>query len=57
MEHGGDLVVSLPGLSPQPAALRWRQDGYLGISFNRLIPLAKLVAWLQEARDGLRAAS
>ncbi len=57
LEHGGDLVVSLPGMEPQPAALRWRHDGHLGISFNRLIPLAQLVAWLQGARDGLRAAS
>ena len=55
LENGCDLSVSLPGLEPQPAALRWQQDGYLGISFNHLIPLAKLVAWLQ-ARDGLRAA-
>ena len=57
LEHGGDLVVSLPGMEPQPAALRWRQDGHLGISFNRLIPLAQLVGWLPDARDSLRAAS
>ena len=56
LEHGCDLSVSLPGLEPQPAALRWRQDGHIGISFNRLVPLAQLVAWLQGARDGLRAA-
>jgi hypothetical protein len=56
LEHGCDLSVSLPGLEPQPAALRWRADGHLGISFNRLIPLAQLVSWLQEVRDGLRAA-
>ena len=56
LEHGCDLSVSLPGLEPQPAALRWRQDGHLGISFNRLIPLAQLVGWLQQVRDGLRAA-
>ncbi len=56
LEHGYDLSVSLPGLEPQPAALRWQQDGYLGISFNRLVPLAQLVAWLQEVRDGMRAA-
>jgi hypothetical protein len=56
LEHGCDLSVSLPGLESQPAALRWQQDGYLGISFNRLIPLAQLVAWLQGVRDGLRAA-
>ena len=57
LEHGCDLSVTLPGLEPQPAALRWRQDGQLGISFNRLIPLAQLVAWLQDVRAGLRAAS
>jgi hypothetical protein len=56
LEHGCDLSVSLPGLEPQPAALRWQQDGYVGISFNRLIPLAQLVGWLQQIRDGLRAA-
>lgn len=57
LEHGCDLSVSLPGLAPQPAALRWRQDGCLGISFNRLVPLAELIAWLRDARDSLRAAS
>lgn len=56
LEHGCDLSVSLPGLEPQPAALRWRQDGFVGISFNRLIPLSELVAWLQDVRDGIRAA-
>lgn len=57
IEHGCDLSVTLPGLEAQPAALRWRQDGHLGVSFNRLIPLAELVAWLQALRDGVRAAS
>ena len=57
LEHGCDLSVSLPGLEPLPAALRWRHDGHLGISFNRLIPLAQLVIWLQGAGDRLRAAS
>ena len=56
LEHGCDLSVSLPGLAPQPAALRWRADGHLGISFNRLIPLPALVGWLQGVRDGMRAA-
>lgn len=57
LERGCDLVVSLPDLAPQGAALRWVEDGYMGISFNRLLPLAELVAWLQQQRDGLRAAS
>ena len=56
LEHGCYLSVSLPGLAAQPASLRWRADGHLGISFNRLIPLAELVGWLQGVRDQLRAA-
>ena len=53
--HVNDLVVSLPGFEPQPAALRWRQEGHLGLSFNRLVPLSDLVAWLRATREGLRA--
>lgn len=56
LQHGCDLSVTLPGLPPQPAALRWRQGGHLGISFNRLIPLAELVNWLQGVRYDMRAA-
>ena len=56
IEFGVDLSVSLPGLPPQPANLRWQEDGHLGIAFNRLLPLAELVGWLQQQRDGLRAA-
>ena len=55
LEHGCDLSVSLPGLGPLPAALRWRQDGQVGISFNRLVPLDQLVNWLQVVRDSMRA--
>lgn len=54
--HGNDLVVSLIGFEPRQAALRWRHDGYLGISFNRLVALGDLVAWLRATREGLRAA-
>lgn len=56
IDHGADLVVSLPGLEPQPAAVRWSEDGYLGVTFNRLLPLAELVDWLRATRDQLRAA-
>lgn len=56
MERGRDLSVSLPGLPPQPASVRWCEHGHLGITFNRLLPLGELVSWLQGVRDGLRAA-
>lgn len=55
LERGSVLSVSLPGLDPQPAALRWRQDGQVGISFNRLVALVDLVNWLQGVRDTMRA--
>lgn len=54
--HGADLVVSLPGLASQPAALRWTEDGFMGVTFNRLLPLTELVDWLRATRDQLRAA-
>lgn len=56
LESGADLVISLPGLDPQPAAVRWSEEGYLGVTFNRLLPLAELVDWLRATRDQLRAA-
>lgn len=56
LTKGSDLVVTLPGLDPQPAAIRWIEGELLGVTFNRLLPLAELVAWLQLMRDQLRAA-
>ncbi|MEO6113528.1 MAG: PilZ domain-containing protein [Sphingomicrobium sp.] len=53
---GVDVVVSLPGLTPQPGVIRWTDHGYTGITFNRLLPLGELVCWLQDQREGLRAA-
>lgn len=53
---GADLVISLPGLDPQPASVRWIEGGYLGATFNRILPLADLVAWLQAMREQMRAA-
>ncbi len=52
-----NVVVSLPGLPPQPGVVRWIEDGYCGITFNGLIALPSLVNWLQEQRGGLKAAS
>ncbi len=56
VEAGADLMVSLPGLDPQAAAVRWNADGYLGVTFNRLLPLADLINWLRATREHLRAA-
>ena len=54
--EGTDLVISLPGLEPQPASVRWNEGGQLGATFNRLLPLPDLVAWLHAMREQLRAA-
>ena len=56
LTKGADLVVSLPGLDPQPAAVCWTEGGQLGVTFNRLLPLADLVTWLHAMREQLRAA-
>ena len=56
VESGAGLVVSLPGLGPQAAAVRWNEDGFIGVTFNRLLPLTELVSWLRATRELLRAA-
>ncbi|MEQ7872478.1 PilZ domain-containing protein [Sphingomonas sp. ASV193] len=45
-----DIVVTMSGLEPLPGVVRWCADGFVGITFNRLIPLAELVDWLQAQR-------
>ena len=57
LPKGADVVVSLPGLAPQQGVVRWTDEGYCGVTYNRLLPLPLLVGWLQEQRSGLRAAS
>ena len=51
-----DLAVTLPGLPPQAASLRWRSEGHVGLTFNRLLALPELVAWLRSIREQSRAA-
>jgi hypothetical protein len=53
---GADVIVTLNGLAPQPGVVRWQDGSSYGITFNRVIALSDLVTWLQEQRDGLRAA-
>jgi hypothetical protein len=56
LDVGAAVVVSLIGLPPQPGVVRWVVGGFAGVSFNRLVPLAELVSWLQQQRDTMRAA-
>jgi hypothetical protein len=55
LPRGSDVVVMLPALAPMPGVVRWVEDGFCGITFNRLLPLPLLVNWLQEQRGGIRA--
>ena len=45
-----DIGVGLPGLAPIRASVRWQKDGQAGVTFNRLLPLSDLVAWLEDCR-------
>jgi len=49
---GAEVTVTLPGLPPQPATVRWSDGRRHGISFNTVIPLAGLVEWLHTREAG-----
>ncbi len=55
LAKGSDVVVSLPGLAVQHGVVRWVDEGFCGITYNRLLPLPELVGWLQDQRGGIRA--
>ncbi|HET9355558.1 MAG TPA: PilZ domain-containing protein [Sphingomicrobium sp.] len=55
-EAANDLAVTLPGMTPLAASLRWRGDGHVGLTFNRLLALPELVEWLHSIREQTGAA-
>ena len=57
LPQGADVIVTLPGLEPQPAIACWSLNGFAGITFNRLLPLGELVTWLHGQRELQRNAS
>lgn len=56
-QPGSEVIVSLPGLEPQRGIACWNDNGFAGITFNRLLPLGELVAWLHEQRELQRSAN
>ena len=50
-DDSSDLVVTLPGMPPKAASLRWSSDEHVGLTFNRLMALPDLVEWLRSVRD------
>jgi hypothetical protein len=55
LPQGADVIVTMPGLEPRPGITCWTENGYCGITFNRLIPLNELVAWLHQTREMQRS--
>ena len=48
---GGDVVVTLPGLTPAAGVVKWSEDGAYGIAFNRSLVLSELVQWLKDQQQ------
>lgn len=44
---GAEVIVTLNGLAPIPAVVRWKGETLYGITFNRALGLSELVPWLQ----------
>lgn len=51
MAAGSQLVVTLPGFEPIAGVACWADGEHVGMSFNRLLPLADMVQWLKQRRD------
>lgn len=54
---GTDVVVTLPGLAPEPGVVRWANSEACGITFNRVLALTQLVGWLGERQERQSAAN
>jgi hypothetical protein len=48
---GGDVVVTLPGLTPTAGVVKWRDGDAYGIAFNRSLVLSELVHWLKDQQQ------
>ncbi|QNN66082.1 PilZ domain-containing protein [Sphingomonas rhizophila] len=51
-----ESVLSLGSLPPIHGVVRWSGDGFVGLTFNRLVALPTLVEFLQGHQQTLRAA-
>jgi len=46
-----DAVVTIDGLRPVKAVIRWQEGDYVGLEFLPIIPLEELVQWLGLRRE------
>ena len=54
---GAQVTVTLPGLAPEQGVVRWNDGQSCGITFNRVLALPHLVAWLGDQQERQRLAS
>lgn len=52
---GAQVTVTLPGLPPEQGVVRWSDEEGCGITFNRVLALSQLVAWVGEQQERQRA--
>ena len=48
---GADVIVTLNGLAPEPAVVKWRDGDCYGLAFNRVLAITQLVGWLQAQQN------
>ena len=52
---GSQVTVTLPGMPPEQGVVRWSDEEGCGITFNRVLALSQLVAWVGEQQERQRA--
>lgn len=50
IKTGTPVVASIVGLDPIAAVVCWSDGDCVGVSFNRLLPLAEMIEWLRAIR-------
>jgi PilZ domain. len=48
LEPDADVVVTLPGLHAAAGVVKWKEDAFHGIGFNRVYPVDELMRFLRE---------
>jgi hypothetical protein len=47
-----DVVVTLGGMLPKAAVVRWTNGRSVGLGFNKVVPVNELVGWLHDLQHG-----
>lgn len=51
------VTVTLPGMPPEQGVVRWNDGDCCGITFNRVLALPQLVAWVGQQHERRRGAA